>query len=890
MNALYVIGGAIIGLIAGEMGRSPMLGLLTGLGIGILLARLGDLRDQVTALTARLDAMQRTRTAARTAEPAPAVDQPAPRAEPGRPPGTPQAPATRPAEANDSAWATTPAAAGPTPGERALRAARDWLTTGNVPAKVGMLVSFIGVSFLLKYAIDRNLLNLPIEARLLAVAAAGAATAAIGWRLRQRRRNYALILQGGGLGVLFLTVYAALRVWQLIPEPAAFLLLAALAAATAVLAVLQEARTLAMFGIAGGFLAPVLASTGQGSHVVLFSYYLLLNVAILGIAWRRAWRGLNLLGFAFTFVIAIFWGYRYFRPELFASTEPFLVAHFLLYQAIAVLYALRRPPDRPDLVDGTIVFGTPVMAFGLQSAMLSDTEYGLAISAAALAVFYAACWAFLRRRGERLPRLLGESYLALAVAFGTVAIPLAFDARWTTAAWALEGAALVWVGTRQQRLLATAAGTLLVFAAGLFFLDGGWQRDAGLPVLNANVMGGLMVALAALFAARRLPAFAAPEKYAPAFRFAALALLGWGVAWWLGTAWTEIADRVAQPRQLHGLLLFNAASAAAAVAFGRWRGWTGLRATAAAHLPLLLVLALLALLDKGHVLYAWGGFAWPAAWVVQAGLLYDMDRRATRLAAAWHVASLFLLTAIAGLETAWRVDHVASEDWAVSAMVAVAGVAALAVWALRRRPSWPVPRHADAYLAASMALVGLQLFAMTVFSLYRPGDPAPLSYLPVLNPLGLGSVFALLTAGLALAIERSRDSDWRKPMTLAFAACAFVLTSAAIVRTVHHYTGVEWRFDTLFASERVQAALSIWWGLLGFAGMVLGARRAHRTVWFAGAACMALVLAKLFLVDLGNSGTIERIVSFIGTGALLLIVGYFAPVPPRTGREPGGPG
>ena len=81
---------------------------------------------------------------------------------------------------------------------------------------------------------------------------------------------------------------------------------------------------------------------------------------------------------AFTFFIALFWGYRFFRPELFTSTEPFLVAHFLLYQAIAVLYALRRPPDRPDLVDGTIVFGTPVMAFGLQSAMLYDTEYGLA--------------------------------------------------------------------------------------------------------------------------------------------------------------------------------------------------------------------------------------------------------------------------------------------------------------------------------------------------------------------------------------------------------------------------------------------------------------------------------------------------------------------------------
>ena len=44
---------------------------------------------------------------------------------------------------------------------------------------------------------------------------------------------------------------------------------------------------------------------------------------------------------------------------------------------------------------------------------------------------------------------------------------------------------------------------------------------------------------------------------------------------------------------------------------------------------------------------------------------------------------------------------------------------------------------------------------------------------------------------------------------------------------------------------------------------------------------MAVVVLKLFAVDLGNTGTVERIVSFIGTGLLLLVVGYFAPAPPR---------
>jgi uncharacterized membrane protein len=102
---------------------------------------------------------------------------------------------------------------------------------------------------------------------------------------------------------------------------------------------------------------------------------------------------------------------------------------------------------------------------------------------------------------------------------------------------------------------------------------------------------------------------------------------------------------------------------------------------------------------------------------------------------------------------------------------------------------------------------------------------------------------------------------------------------------VHHFSSVPWNLDALYNSVIVQTALSIYWGLLGFAGMIWGARSARRPIWLAGAGFMALVVIKLFLIDLGNTGTVERIVSFIGIGALLLVVGYFAPVPPRQALE-----
>jgi uncharacterized membrane protein len=91
--------------------------------------------------------------------------------------------------------------------------------------------------------------------------------------------------------------------------------------------------------------------------------------------------------------------------------------------------------------------------------------------------------------------------------------------------------------------------------------------------------------------------------------------------------------------------------------------------------------------------------------------------------------------------------------------------------------------------------------------------------------------------------------------------------------------------DSLAASTTLQAALSMVWGATGLAAMTLGARHRQRAVWLVGAALMTVVVAKLILVDLGNAGTLGRVVSFLGVGVLLLVVGYFAPVPPRTEPE-----
>ncbi|MEE7561469.1 DUF2339 domain-containing protein, partial [Xanthomonas sp. Kuri4-2] len=277
-----------------------------------------------------------------------------------------------------------------TPGglEQAAVAIRRWLTEGNVPVKVGMLVLLAGVAALLKYASDQGWLNAPIELRLAAISAAALAGLVFGWRQRRARPSFALALQGGTIGVMLLTVFAAFKLYALMPAAAAFGLSTVLVAALCVLAVLQDSRTLAVLGILAGFLAPIWLSTGSGNHVALFGYYALLNAAVFAIAWVRPWRVLNLLGFGFTFGIGTLWGVLQYRPDKFATTEPFLLLFFAFYLLIPVLFARHGGAGR--MVDGSLVFGTPLVAFSLQAALLQGERMPLALCALGLAALYAA--------------------------------------------------------------------------------------------------------------------------------------------------------------------------------------------------------------------------------------------------------------------------------------------------------------------------------------------------------------------------------------------------------------------------------------------------------------------------------------------------------------------
>jgi uncharacterized membrane protein len=100
------------------------------------------------------------------------------------------------------------------------------------------------------------------------------------------------------------------------------------------------------------------------------------------------------------------------------------------------------------------------------------------------------------------------------------------------------------------------------------------------------------------------------------------------------------------------------------------------------------------------------------------------------------------------------------------------------------------------------------------------------------------------------------------------------------LRIAHHFFGVDWNAHALFASFVVQTGYALLWTATAMALMMFASRRKRRAPWLAGAALLGATVLKLFVIDLSNAGGTERIVAFIGVGALMLLVGYVAPLPP----------
>jgi uncharacterized membrane protein len=260
-----------------------------------------------------------------------------------------------------------------------------------------------------------------------------------------------------------------------------------------------------------------------------------------------------------------------------------------------------------------------------------------------------------------------------------------------------------------------------------------------------------------------------------------------------------------------------------------------------------------------------------------------------------HSGGVWLLVLLGGNLLLWAVQQAQLHhtSWA-SVIVLVSSIGVLlglsrAAWfdpASTARTRWPLQTFALAYLwrAAVPVAVAVALGCLGI-ALHSNGNAHPLPYVPLLNPTDLSVALGL--GACALWLLRLRQSSLPLPalarhpkLPFALVAIGFVAINTVWLRVAHQFAGVPWNARSLFESFLVQAGYSILWTLIALGLMVLAHRRQARALWMGGVALLGATVLKLFLIDLSNRGGSERIVVFIAVGVLMLVVGYFAPIPP----------
>jgi uncharacterized membrane protein len=445
-----------------------------------------------------------------------------------------------PSPAGDFSTPDLPPAPGPggdSPPSPLMEALGGFIRGGNLWVSGGVILLIAGFATLIAYLASRGFFTL--EMGIAAAAIAGLAMILGGWFLRRKRRIYFLVLQGGGIGLLYLSIFAAHKLTPWVPAPAALLLMSVLIPPAVVLAVFQRAQVLAVFAFLGGFAAPLLLSSRMDvSRAFLFSYYGILAGGVFIISRFRSWSFLNILAFFCTFGMAYYQVTDVYRPSMFWSTEPFFLFYILLFTLLGLGPFTGKKEKNGPPRDYIILLGTPFAAALLEWKVFSFIEHGYAIVSLCFSAFYILLSLFILkfRRGEL--RLIVRGFLSLAVFLANLAIPLELNSEVTGAIWAAEGALIFLFGLQRDAGLISLGGLIPHGWAAAAFIAAFPPSLFSAPFRGAAFTGSLIIAVSALVMtvmANRYRSAGGERKNSFAgsrfLLFSRLSVL-WGFSWW----------------------------------------------------------------------------------------------------------------------------------------------------------------------------------------------------------------------------------------------------------------------------------------------------------------------------------------------------------------------
>lgn len=847
---------------------------------------------------------------------------------------------------------------------------RQWFFGENFIVRIGAIVLLVGVVLLLKLA--SQYIHVPIALRMALVAVAGLVVTGIGYKTSLTRRGYGLTLQGVGFAMIYLTVFTSFRLFHLLPSGLTFGVLAILAGLTVMFSVWQNALPLAILAFGGAFLAPILVSQPSGSVVMLFSYYLLLNIAVATIAHFRTWKLLNALSLAVTFGLAYMWGFGQYtaldNEQIWLSNRwsliALLVAHIALYLFIAIRYsqqvvsfnqqlalqptASKTLSPRPIVsIDAGLLFGTALLGFGLMAALLHDKPYHLALGSGGMSAVYLLTGFWLLKQSRQSLaghtdaltafnnsyQLLIEATLALGVGFLALVLPLALSATWLTIGWAVQGAALVWLGQRTNRPWTIWFGLALQVLSSVLILDFNDIQQAwfswldtigirhGAAIADFSRSLPLTVVTVGLWVSAYLLRFGIPSAQpSPPKRHHGLAIpyftlvmailaLLIGIRVW-------VIDYVAVPQWSQVMSLSYALASSVLLLMGQWlherKNWQAVQRLSRYALPLVMLTWLNVWDDWSYFPTIYADPADPISpigvtgfgtnTVLMLGCLavakalglwlfwrWSIDRvKAVNTQVAWGLVLVLMMTLMLDdFPLMYSADNIADE-LPVLLQIVPTVMAVLALMLMQYVPkSKPLVKRIalldtqQVFMKMSVVLVPVVVYWLISANYHLTGQLLGF-YLPIINPLDI----LLIAELLYLAYLSYHASHYRQLLLMLLGITAFMTVSSMLVRTFGYWMDTPTWDNGAWQVAEIQTGLTILWSILATVCMFVASKKGVRLIWFGGISLLTLVLFKLVLVDMSNTSAILRVVSFIGAGVLMLVIGYLAPLPPATTKSP----
>ncbi len=777
---------------------------------------------------------------------------------------------------------------------------KKFFSEGNPIVKVASIVLFFGVAFLLKYAAEQN--YIPIEWRLTCVALVAVGLLVWGIKLIKKNRQYGLVVQGLSIGVLYLTCYAASGLYSLLPLPIAFSLLLVIAILGAVLAIKQDSPSLAIIAIIGGFLAPILTSSGSNAYIKLFSYYAVLNVGILIISLFKSWRYLCWLGFIFTFVIGSLWGYKSYQPEYFSTTEPFLLFHFLLYLSIPILFLRKKYAPEKPIVQTSLVFALPTISFLLQLYLARDFINGDTFSALGWSIcYFVASFVIykLKNKSEAEGKNLLTSYIAIGVIFFSIYIFYLFEQDITSILWSLEAVGLTWLGLRQKEWLPKLAGLALIALSTFLYLENYSQYLIVKPFLNASFLSGLILTVSALTIGYFYHnAIAQKSDQEPSdfiqhnatlisslllvfFSFF-IALLGF----------FELQSFDKPSILLNGFILFIALVASIYFFIANAINWKQLSNLSLAIIPLVALAAIALFVNDPYQnpLAHIGYISFPIA--ILSGYYFNKTSvKSSLIDNNFYQLFLSILILVTTFIVSWLLAVYAQKlsvngHWYPIVFGIIPAVSFylchLKSLKLKTGDLDKIPFN----IASKILLAYVALWLLiTTFSILHPEN---LPFVSILNPLDISHMVIIFLIYKMITSEPDNyalQAIKSPPFRYILPAALFVCINMLVARSYHHYSETPFTMVDLMQAPNFLLTLTILWSLLAIVVMYLAKTKQSRTFWFTGAALLVAILLKLITFDMADSGTLARILSFLIVGTIMLAIGYFVPLPPEEEKE-----